>query len=559
MKTTTLLEVKGLSLKIDTETVVKSIDFEVPQNQITALVGASGSGKSLTALSLMNIQPKVVQIQCEKLLFDGDNLLLKTPKEWESIRSNTLGMIFQEPQSSLNPSMPCGRQVKEALLQHQTLTDKAAKEQVIQAFENVQLPDPERIYTAYPHQISGGQKQRVMIAMALINNPKLLIADEPTTALDVTVQKEIIALLKKLQQQHRMSVLFISHDLELVRVFADRVLVMQDGEIVESGACESVFNNPKNPYTQGLINARPPTNKRPERLPTIHDFIHKTVPTKNSTKAQRQKRHQALYAQPPLLDVKEVEKRYVLEAPFWKKKPTLQAVKPMSFALYPGETLGLVGESGCGKSTLARALLYLEPPSSGTILFEGQALHELEKKEVKSLRKKIQYIFQDPFSALHPLKKIGPAIEEVIRWHFPQKTSIEIRNRSFELLEQVGLTEAFHQRYPHEMSGGQRQRAVIARALATEPLLIICDEAVAALDISVQAQVINLLKRLQKELGIAYLFISHDLSVVKYLADRIMVMNQGKLEELQEADALYAKPQKAYTKKLIAARPSKSD
>ncbi len=231
----------------------------------------------------------------------------------------------------------------------------------------------------------------------------------------------------------------------------------------------------------------------------------------------------------------------------------------MSFALYPGETLGLVGESGCGKSTLARALLYLDPPSSGTILFEGQALHELEKKEVKSMRKKIQYIFQDPFSALHPLKKIGPAIEEVIRWHFPQKTSIEIRNRSFELLEQVGLTEAFHQRYPHEMSGGQRQRAVIARALATEPLLIICDEAVAALDISVQAQVINLLKRLQKELGIAYLFISHDLSVVKYLADRIMVMNQGKLEELQEADALYAKPQKAYTKKLIAARPSKSD
>ncbi len=256
MKTTTLLEVKGLSLKIDTETVVKSIDFEVPQNQITALVGASGSGKSLTALSLMNIQPKVVQIQCEKLLFDGDNLLLKTPKEWESIRGNTLGMIFQEPQSSLNPSIPCGRQVKEALLQHQTLTDKAAKEQVIQAFENVQLPDPERIYTAYPHQISGGQKQRVMIAMALINNPKLLIADEPTTALDVTVQKEIIALLKKLQQQYRMSVLFISHDLELVRVFADRVLVMQDGEIVESGACESVFNNPKHPYTQGLINAK---------------------------------------------------------------------------------------------------------------------------------------------------------------------------------------------------------------------------------------------------------------------------------------------------------------
>ena len=559
MKTTILLEVKGLSLKIDTETVVKSIDFEMPQNQITALVGASGSGKSLTALSLMNIQPKVVQIQCEKLQFDGENLLLKTPKEWESIRGNTLGMIFQEPQSSLNPSMPCGRQVKEALLQHQTLTDKAAKEQVIQAFENVQLPDPERIYMAYPHQISGGQKQRVMIAMALINNPKLLIADEPTTALDVTVQKEIIALLKKLQQQHRMSVLFISHDLELVRVFADRVLVMQDGEIVESGACESVFNNPKHTYTQGLINARPPTNKRPERLPTIHDFIHKTVPTKNSTKAQRQKRHQTLYAQPPLLDVKEVEKRYVLEAPFWKKKTTLQAVKPMSFALYPGETLGLVGESGCGKSTLARALLYLDPPSSGIILFEGQALHELEKKEVKSLRKKIQYIFQDPFSALHPLKKIGPAIEEVIRWHFPQKTSMEIRNRSFELLEQVGLTEAFHQRYPHEMSGGQRQRAVIARALATEPLLIICDEAVAALDISVQAQVINLLKRLQKELGIAYLFISHDLSVVKYLADRIMVMNQGKLEELQEADALYAKPQKAYTKKLIAARPSKSN
>jgi len=328
MKITTLLEVKGLSLKIDTETVVKSIDFEVPQNQITALVGASGSGKSLTALSLMNIQPKVVQIQCEKLLFDGDNLLLKTPKEWESIRGNTLGMIFQEPQSSLNPSMPCGRQVKEALLQHQTLTDKAAKEQVIQAFEKVQLPDPERIYTAYPHQISGGQKQRVMIAMALINNPKLLIADEPTTALDVSVQKEIIALLKKLQQQHRMSVLFISHDLELVRVFADRVLVMQDGEIVESGACESVFNNPKHPYTQGLINARPPTNKRPERLPKIHDFIHKTVPTKNSTKAQRQKRHQALYAQPPLLDVKEVEKRYVLEAPFGRKNPPYKRSNP---------------------------------------------------------------------------------------------------------------------------------------------------------------------------------------------------------------------------------------
>ena len=557
MKEKILLDIKGLTVCVEEKKLVSEINLVLPKNQITALVGASGSGKSLTALSLLNILPNTLKWQCQKFLFDEKDVLTKNSKAWEAIRGNEIGMIFQEPQSSLNPSMPCGQQVLEALLQHQKKTTSQAKKEVLLAFEKVQLPDPNRIYNAYPHEISGGQKQRVMIAMALINNPKLLIADEPTTALDVTVQKEIIALIKKLQLQNNMSVLFISHDLELVQAFADHVYVMQNGKIVESGPCKALFKNPQHPYTKGLINSRPPLDKRPETLPTIADFLNHTVSIKNITNAERVQRHLTLFAKKPLLEVFDLEKHYLLEAPFWKKKKVFQAVKKLSFDLYPGETLGLVGESGCGKSTLARALLFLDPPTSGSVFFEGKALNKMDKKTLHALRKKIQYIFQDPFSALHPLKKIGPAIEEVIRLHFPQKNKIQVHERSLELLEQVGLSQEFYHRYPHEMSGGQRQRAVIARALATEPLLIICDEAVAALDISVQAQVINLLRRLQKQLGITYLFISHDLAVVKYLSDRILVMNRGQIEELEEADLLYENPQKDYTKKLIAALPSK--
>ena len=551
-----LLEVSALILKIEGKTVLDTLSFELAENEILALVGESGSGKSLTALSLMGLVPKKAKLQAERLLFKQKELLELDQKAWQQIRGNSIGMVFQEPQSSLNPSMRCGKQLEEVLKQHTQEPKKSQTEKVLKALTEVQLQDPQRIFKSYPHELSGGQKQRVMIAMALLCEPQLLIADEPTTALDVTVQKEIIELLKGLQKRRKMSILFISHDLTLVRRLADRVCVMYNGQIIENNTTELLFTKPKEAYTKGLLNARPSTQSRIFPLPTLKDYQMGGFNGQQQTAKERQLHHTKLYQLKPLLEVKELEKKYYGQSTLFKKKKGFQAVAPLSFSLYPGETLGLVGESGCGKSTLARALIYLDPPTAGEVYFRGKKIVPTDRQLMREIRQKIQFIFQDPYASLHPLKRIGQAIEEVLVYYSDSKNKSASKANALKLLAQVGLSASFFDRYPHELSGGQRQRIVIARALATNPELLICDESVAALDISIQAQVLNLLNELKNKLGLSYLFISHDLAVVKYMSDRVMVMKEGVLIEAQEADLLYRTPQNSYTKKLIAAIPN---
>ena len=468
-------------------------------------------------------------------------------------------MIFQEPQSSLNPSMRCGKQVAEMGRQHffPSLPKKELKEKVLSAFEEVQLPDPERVFNAYPHQLSGGQKQRVMIAMALLCQPKLLIADEPTTALDILVQQDIIQLIKHLQKQNNMSVLFISHDLSLVANLADTIAVMQEGKLVEIGETKEIFASPKHPYTQGLLGARPATSQRVKWLPTLADFNKNTYHPQPILTEERSLIHKDIYAQTPILSVKGVVKNYTATGGLFGKAKETTALKNISFDLFPGETLGLVGASGCGKSTLAKALVFLDPPSAGDIYWEGKRIDPSNKKQINQLRKDVQFIFQDPYAALHPLKQLGTAIEEVLLVHTNLRQH-EREKRCLELLVQVGLSADFVSRYPHELSGGQRQRVVIARALAVEPKVLLCDESVAALDISVQAQVLNLLNELKDKLQLSYLFISHDLAVVKHMADKIIVMHEGIIVEENEADALYQAPQTNFSKKLLEAIPERN-
>jgi peptide/nickel transport system ATP-binding protein len=551
-----LLQVEGLSISSQERLLLNGLSFEINKNEIVAIVGESGSGKSLTALSIAGLlfqMPLVVSSQ--KMQLSGQQLSHLSPKDWQSVRGEDLGIIFQEPQSSLNPSMRCGPQVLERLQKNKIGKPKDYRNKVREAFEQVQLPQPDRIFKAYPHELSGGQKQRVMIAMALIGSPKLLIADEPTTALDVTVQKEILTLIKARQKAHKMSVLFISHDLSVVAEFADRVLVMHQGRLVEGGTVAEIFKNPQDPYTQGLLYARPQADKRLKRLPTVADFSEKQKSFKSISKATRAKKHQALYAQKPLLEVKGLVKEYPLSRSWFKEKQTLKAVNEVSFDLYPGETLGLVGESGCGKSTISRALIHLDPPTAGDIRYKGRSIVGLNPKELRELRKQIQLVFQDPFAALHPLKYVGDAIAEPLYVHDLVSGKAAQKASVIHLLEQVGLAAEYYHRYPHQLSGGQRQRVVIARALATEPQLLLLDESVAALDISVQAQVLNLLNDLKEELQLSYLFISHDLNVVKYMADRILVMQKGLLVEEGEADEVYFHPKQPYTQELIAALP----
>lgn len=544
----TLLEVKDLSIEIGSKRLVDSIGFSLDENQTLAIVGESGSGKSLTTLSLLGLLPEHSKLHAQKIQFGSLSLLDLEKKAWQQLRGEAIGMVFQEPQSSLNPSMRCGLQVLEVLQQHRS-SEEASQEVVLKAFEQVLLPDPKRIFKAYPHELSGGQKQRVMIAMALICQPKLLICDEPTTALDVTVQKEILALLKQLQQQYKMSILFISHDLSLVRSFADSVLVMQGGKIVEQGSAKGLFSKPQHPYTKGLLSARPPLDHRPERLITLADFLSNNTDVAIETPSTRKQHLEKLYRNTPLLEVQQLRKAYPQNAFFWQKKGETEVLAPISFEIYPGETLGLVGESGSGKSTLGRSLSYLTPPSGGQVLFEGEPISLKMEHTRQKLRKDIQFVFQDPYAALHPRKTIGQMLTEVLQ-HYKTKA---INKRIEQLLEQVGLEKEMQVRYPHQLSGGQRQRAVIARALAPKPKLIICDEAVAALDISIQAQVLNLLNKLKKQLGLSYLFISHDMAVVRYVSDRILVLNKGKMETLQEADQLFQKPNNTYTQNLIEA------
>lgn len=552
-----LLQLEDLSISSKEGLLINGLSFTVNSNEIVAIVGESGSGKSLTALSIAGLLFQTqLSVSSQKMELSGQELSLLSHKDWQTLRGKDLGMIFQEPQSSLNPSMRCGPQVMERLQQNKIGKPQEYRNRVLEAFEQVQLPQPKRIFRAYPHELSGGQKQRVMIAMALIGSPKLLIADEPTTALDVTVQKEILTLIKDRQKAHKMSVLFISHDLSVVAQFADRVLVMHQGRLVESGTVTEIFKNPQDLYTQGLLYARPQPDKRLKRLPTVADFSKKQKSFKSISKATRAKKHQALYTQKPLLEVRGLVKEYPLTRHWFTENQSLKAVNEVSFDLYPGETLGLVGESGCGKSTISRALVNLDLPTAGEIRYKGRSIIGLNPKGLRDLRKQIQLVFQDPFAALHPLKHIGDAIAETLYVHGLVNGKDAQKQRVFKLLEQVGLGPEHYHRYPHQLSGGQRQRVVIARALATEPQLLLLDESVAALDISVQAQVLNLLNDLKEQLKLSYLFISHDLNVVKYMADRILVMQKGILVEEGEADKLYFHPQQSYTQQLIAALPS---
>ena len=555
-----LLSLEKLSLALSGKTILHDISFNLNSNEILAVVGESGSGKSVTAQAIMGLlPPKKTQVKKGSIQFDGKNLLTQTSSDWQQLRGKEIGMIFQEPQSSLNPSMRCGKQVAEMGRQHffPSLSKNELKEKVLSAFEEVQLPDPERVFNAYPHQLSGGQKQRVMIAMALLCQPKLLIADEPTTALDVLVQQDIIQLIKHLQKQNNMSVLFISHDLSLVANLADTIAVMQEGKLVEIGETKEIFASPKHPYTQGLLGARPATSQRVKWLPTLADFNKNTYHPQPILTEERSLIHKDIYAQTPILSVKGVVKNYTATGGLFGKAKETTALKNISFDLFPGETLGLVGASGCGKSTLAKALVFLDPPSAGDIYWEGKRIDPSNKKQINQLRKDVQFIFQDPYAALHPLKQLGTAIEEVLLVHTNLRQH-EREKRCLELLVQVGLSADFVSRYPHELSGGQRQRVVIARALAVEPKVLLCDESVAALDISVQAQVLNLLNELKDKLQLSYLFISHDLAVVKHMADKIIVMHEGIIVEENEADALYQGPQTNFSKRLLEAIPERN-
>jgi peptide/nickel transport system ATP-binding protein len=555
-----LLQIQNLSLafvnKNEENEVVKNVSFTLNKNEILGIVGESGSGKSVTTLAIMGLLPKkIAKIKSGEILFNGKSLLGLSEKEFQKFRGNEISMIFQEPMSALNPSMRCGMQVAEILMLHKKLSQKAAKKETLLLIEKVKLPNPEELYNKYPHQISGGQMQRVMVAMAIACKPQVLIADEPTTALDVTVQKEIIQLLKDLQQETNMSIIFISHDLALVSEIADRVLVMYQGKVVEEGQIRDIFHNPKEDYTKALLNSRPSLDERAEKLATIKDFLQNSFDKKVVTKEQRTQKHKVLYSQKPLLEVRNLEKEYYTNSGFFRDKKVTKAVNDVSFELYEGETLGLVGESGCGKSTLGKAILQLDKATKGSIYYRGKEISALSESEFKKFRKEIQIIFQDPYSSLNPRVLVGEAILEPLQVHNLYLNNKKRKERVLELLNQVGLDESFYHRYPHQLSGGQRQRVGIARTIALEPKLIICDESVSALDISVQAQVLNLLNDLKEKYQFSYLFISHDLAVVKFMADQLMVMNAGKIEEMGEADEIYANPLKGYTKKLIEAIP----
>jgi peptide/nickel transport system ATP-binding protein len=556
-----LLSVNNLSIEFHTEAsvteAVRNISFSVDRGEIVAIVGESGSGKSVTALSILRLlaSPPAKYPSGQILFSPGGNervdMLKLEQNALRQIRGRKISMIFQEPMTSLNPVFTCGHQVMEAIQLHEKLSSQQAKQRTIALFEQVKLPNPVKIFDRYPHQLSGGQKQRVMIAMAMSCNPSLLICDEPTTALDVTVQKNILQLIKELQQATHMGVIFITHDLGLVKEIADRSIVMYKGEIVEQGATDKLFASPSHPYTKALLACRPVLHVKGERLPTVADFMGEGVirplvdaKTGSSTPAARS------------LEVRHLSVWFPAHRTFFAKpKNFIKAVDDVSFTVFKGETLGLVGESGCGKTTLGRTLLRLIKPTSGNIIYNGTDLASLKSRELRRFRKDIQIVFQDPYSSLNPRITIGNAIAEPLKVHGLIEGSRQRKEKVIDLLEKVSLKPEHFNRYPHEFSGGQRQRIVIARALALNPSFVVCDESVSALDVSVQAQVLNLLNDLKKEFGFTTIFISHDLSVVHYVSDRIMVMNKGKIEEIGDAEQVYRQPQSEYTRRLIASIP----
>lgn len=550
-----IIKLDNISIAFNGTNVIHNVSFSIPPNSILGVVGESGSGKSVTSLAIMGLLPKSIsKITSGNIKFNGVVITNYSNKEFQNIRGNDIAMVFQEPMSALNPSMRCGIQVAEIIKTHTQVSSAEAKTQTLELLKKVKLPNVERIYKAYPHELSGGQKQRIVIAMAIACKPKLLIADEPTTALDVTVQKEIILLLKELQTAEQMSVLFISHDLALVSEIADNTMVMYQGKVVEQQPTELLFTQPKSEYTKALIFARPSLKERLKRLPTINDFLNNNEKASIITNSDRKAHHEKLYQSAPILEVKNISKSFYTKAG-WFSKTEFKAVNDVSFSIYEGETLGLVGESGCGKSTLGNLILQLTKADQGTVNYRGTDITKLPKSKLKELRKEIQLIFQDPFASLNPRMSIGKIIMEPMIAHGLHKNNTKRKQKVMELLQNVGLETTHFNRYPHEFSGGQRQRIGIARTIALQPKLIICDESVSALDISVQAQVLNLLNDLKENYGFTYIFISHDLAVVKYMADQLLVMNKGKIEESGDADTIYSRPIKDYTKKLIDAIP----
>ena len=572
-----LLQIKNFSVDFITESgttsAVKNISIQINQGETVAIVGESGSGKTVTSLSILQLLPSPpAKYKSGEILFsdngkDSFDILKLNNRELRKIRGNKISMIFQEPMTSLNPVKTCGKQVVEALQIHQNVSEREAKAKTIELFGKVKLPDPSTIYKRYPHEISGGQKQRVMIAMAISCNPSLLIADEPTTALDVTVQKTILQLIKELQLKQNMSVIYITHDLALVAEIADRVIVMYQGEVVESGTIREIFITPKHPYTKALLACRPNASMKGKRLPVISDFLAASNDSanhlvenwsenwhlhlrenNNSTKQHSLKE--------PLLKVKNLKVYFPEKKNFFGKiLKEFKAVDDVSFEVQKGETVGLVGESGCGKTTLGRSLIRLIKPTSGNILFNGTDIALIPDEKLRKMRKDIQIIFQDPYGSLNPRLTIGDAITEPMKIHSILPTPKQRKEKAISILEKVDLKPEFFNRYPHEFSGGQRQRICIARALVLNPDFIICDESVSALDVSVQAQVLNLLNDLKAEFGFTCIFISHDLGVVHYISNRIMVMNKGKIEESGTANEIYYHPKTEYSQRLIASLP----
>lgn len=582
-----ILGIKNLSIAFkrgkEFKNVVHNISFCVERGKTTAIVGESGSGKSVSSLAVMGLlDPKISKISTGSIVFydrqgkmdeiakdDKEaeekksfekkedlkeiRLDLSGEKQYREIRGKKIAMIFQEPMTALNPVKRCGTQVDEIMSAHFTVSKSEVKKKTLSLFKEVMLPDEERAYNSYPFELSGGQRQRVMIAMAIACNPDLLIADEPTTALDVTVQKSILQLLCSIQKKHRMSILFISHDLGVVNNIADNVVVLYQGRIVEQGECKKVFDHPDHPYTKGLIASLPPLDYKPERLPVVKDFLEGVTPDIHVIDRQEsEERRRKIYMGSPLLSVKGLNIDYVLKKNwFGKIVKQFHAIDNISFDVYKGETFGLVGESGCGKTTIGRAIVRLVQSSSGKIVFKGNELSSMSQNQLHEVRRGIQIVFQDPYSSLNPRMTVGKSIEEpmlVYGMYDKQKR----KDKTIEILESVGLGEEFYRRYPHELSGGQRQRIGIARALSMEPELIILDESVSALDVSVQAQVLNLLNDLKTKYGLSYIFISHNLSVVKYMSDRVMVLQKGKKVEENYPEELYENPSKEYTKKLIS-------
>ncbi|WP_409370240.1 ABC transporter ATP-binding protein [Lysinibacillus sp. 38-6] len=511
---------------------VKGVNFYVNKGETVGIVGESGSGKSVTARSIMRLLPSPPSfLKSGTILFQGENLVTQSEKQMEEIRGKDISMIFQDPMTSTNPTIRIGEQIAEGLMKHQKMSKKEAYDKTIELLKLVGIKNSEERYQQYPHEFSGGMRQRVMITMALACNPSLLIADEPTTALDVTIQAQILSIMKQMQERLGTSIILITHDLGVVAGMCDRVIVMKEGEIVEEGTTEEIFANPQHPYTKRLLNA----------LPKLHEKKEPKQPSKIEAGTD---------VNVPLIEVRNLSKHFDL-----KKGEQLKAVDDLSFRIYPGETLGLVGESGSGKSTTGRTILQLHEPTDGEVLYKGVPVTRLSKSELKSMRRHMQIIFQDPYSSLNPRKKVLDIIGEALDVHKLTNSAAERRARVEELLELVGLKKEHALRYPHEFSGGQRQRIGIARALAVEPNFIVCDEPLSALDVSIQKQVVDLLKDLQQRLGLTYLFIAHDLSMVKHISDRVAVMYGGKIVELAESEELYANPQHPYTKMLLQSIP----